>query len=46
MNGDLRTPLARARGLGSARAGVGHWWMQQDPARGAQALKTFLADLG
>ncbi|MFI5000393.1 MAG: succinate dehydrogenase, hydrophobic membrane anchor protein [Reyranellales bacterium] len=29
MNGDLRTPLARARGLGSARAGVGHWWAQR-----------------
>jgi succinate dehydrogenase / fumarate reductase membrane anchor subunit len=29
MNGDLRTPLARARGLGSAKAGVGHWWAQR-----------------
>lgn len=25
----LRTPLARARGLGSARDGVHHWWMQR-----------------
>ena len=29
MNGDLRTPLARARGLGSAKAGVQHWWAQR-----------------
>ena len=29
MNGDLRTPLARARGLGSARYGVHHWWAQR-----------------
>ena len=27
--GDLRTPLARARGLGSAKSGVGHWWWQR-----------------
>ncbi len=26
---DLRTPLARARGLGPARHGVGHWWTQR-----------------
>jgi succinate dehydrogenase / fumarate reductase membrane anchor subunit len=26
---DLRTPLARARGLGSAREGVKHWWAQR-----------------
>lgn len=26
---DYRTPLARARGLGSAKSGVGHWWMQR-----------------
>ena len=25
----LRTPLANARGLGSAREGVGHWWQQR-----------------
>jgi len=29
MNSDLRTPLSRARGLGSARAGVHHWWAQR-----------------
>lgn len=25
----LRDPLARARGLGSARGGTGHWWVQR-----------------
>ena len=29
MNGDLRTPLSRARGLGSAKQGVHHWWAQR-----------------
>ena len=26
--------------------GLGHWWMVQDPARGAQVLEDFLAKLG
>jgi len=26
---DRRTPLARARGLGSAKQGVHHWWAQR-----------------
>ncbi len=26
---DRRTPLARARGLGAAKDGVGHWWAQR-----------------
>jgi len=26
---DLRTPLARARGLGSGKAGTGHFWWQR-----------------
>ena len=25
----LRTPLGRARGLGSAKEGVSHWWAQR-----------------
>ena len=25
----LRTPLGKARGLGSAKSGVHHWWMQR-----------------
>lgn len=24
-----RTPLSKARGLGSAKAGTGHWWLQR-----------------
>jgi len=38
-----------ARRLGAREAvldGLGHWWMQQDPARGARAIAGFLADLG
>ncbi|MGD2171108.1 MAG: succinate dehydrogenase, hydrophobic membrane anchor protein [Gammaproteobacteria bacterium] len=27
--GDLRSPLSRARGLGSAREGTGHFWHQR-----------------
>jgi succinate dehydrogenase / fumarate reductase membrane anchor subunit len=26
---DFRTPLSRARGLGSAKSGTGHWWWQR-----------------
>jgi hypothetical protein len=26
-------------------AGVGHWWMLQDPARGAAVLEEFWASL-
>ena len=26
---DYRTPLAKARGLGSAKTGTAHWWMQR-----------------
>ena len=26
---NLRNPLATARGLGSAKAGTGHWWAQR-----------------
>lgn len=29
---DLRSPLKRARGLGSAKSGVGHWWRQRATA--------------
>lgn len=29
MNNEMRTPLKRARGLGSAQSGIGHWWMQR-----------------
>lgn len=26
---DLRTPLSKAKGLGSAKEGVSHWWRQR-----------------
>lgn len=26
---DFRSPLSRARGLGSAKSGVHHWWVQR-----------------
>jgi succinate dehydrogenase / fumarate reductase membrane anchor subunit len=26
---NLRSPLSQARGLGSAKEGVGHWWVQR-----------------
>ena len=26
---NMRTPLARARGLGSAQSGASHWWLQR-----------------
>ncbi len=26
---DYRTPLAKAHGLGSAKSGTAHWWMQR-----------------
>ncbi len=26
---DTRTPLSRVRGLGSAKSGTSHWWMQR-----------------
>lgn len=28
----LRSPLGRVRGLGSAKEGVGHWWVQRTTA--------------
>jgi len=27
--GSMRTPLGRVRGLGSAKSGTHHWWMQR-----------------
>ncbi|HUB88137.1 MAG TPA: succinate dehydrogenase, hydrophobic membrane anchor protein [Dyella sp.] len=35
---DLRHPLKRARGLGSAQSGVGHWWTQRTTATGLVVL--------
>jgi succinate dehydrogenase / fumarate reductase membrane anchor subunit len=35
---DLRHPIKRARGLGSAQSGVGHWWTQRVTAVALVAL--------
>ena len=43
MNSDLRTPLSRARGLGSARQGVHHWWAQRITAVALIPLVTWFA---
>jgi len=37
---------ARAGAQIARLAGVGHWWMLQDPAQGASVLETFWASLG
>lgn len=29
MKNQIRTPLGKARGLGTAKDGTGHWWMQR-----------------
>jgi succinate dehydrogenase / fumarate reductase membrane anchor subunit len=34
----LRSPLGRARGLGSSRSGVSHWWVQRLTAMGMLPL--------
>ncbi|MBB3228390.1 succinate dehydrogenase / fumarate reductase membrane anchor subunit [Luteibacter sp. Sphag1AF] len=41
MSKDLRNPLARARGLGSAKEGVGHWWNQRVTAFGLVFLTLY-----
>jgi succinate dehydrogenase / fumarate reductase, membrane anchor subunit len=42
---DLRNPLKRARGLGSAQSGVGHWWTQRVTAVGLIILGLWLVVL-
>jgi succinate dehydrogenase / fumarate reductase, membrane anchor subunit len=42
---DLRNPLKRARGLGSAQFGVGHWWTQRVTAVGLIILGLWLVVL-
>ncbi|RDS86548.1 succinate dehydrogenase, hydrophobic membrane anchor protein [Dyella psychrodurans] len=39
---DLRNPLKRARGLGSAQFGVSHWWTQRVTAVGLVLLGLWL----
>ena len=38
----MQTPLGKARGLGSARKGVSHWWMQRLTAMGMLPLVLYL----
>jgi succinate dehydrogenase / fumarate reductase membrane anchor subunit len=38
----MRTPLARVRGLGSAKSGVEHWWLQRLTAVANIPLVLFL----
>jgi succinate dehydrogenase / fumarate reductase membrane anchor subunit len=38
----LQSPLGRARGLGSARAGVQHWWLQRVSAVALVPLSLWL----
>ena len=42
---DMRTPLARARGLGSAKSGSGHWWWQRVTAVALLVLVPWLIGL-
>jgi len=45
MNG-METPIARVRGLGSAREGAGHWWQERATSVAAFFLYAwFLASL-
>lgn len=39
---DYRTPLSRAKGLGSAKSGTGHWWMQRITAAALVPLTFWL----
>ena len=42
---DLRTPLARARGLGSGKSGTGHFWVQRVTAVALALLVPWLVGL-
>ena len=42
---DFRTPLKRARGLGSGKSGVGHWWWQRITAVLLVLLASWLVGL-
>ncbi|GAB2688119.1 hypothetical protein GCM10027089_06620 [Nocardia thraciensis] len=43
---DLRARAAERAGARTAVLdGLGHWWMVQDPARGAEALRSFWKSL-
>ena len=42
MNNPTRNPMQRARGLGSAKSGIGHWWMQRVTAVALIVLSLWL----
>jgi succinate dehydrogenase / fumarate reductase membrane anchor subunit len=42
----FKTPLARVRGLGAAKAGTEHWWQERLTAAAAIPLTIFLIWLG
>jgi len=42
---DLRTPLARARGIGSGKSGTGHFWVQRVTAVALVLLVPWLVGL-
>lgn len=42
---EYRSPLKKARGLGSAQHGVSHWWMQRVTAVALVALGLWLVSL-
>jgi pimeloyl-ACP methyl ester carboxylesterase len=47
LSGSLARKAAGQAGAAAAELdGVGHWWMLQDPAKGAAALRRFWASLG
>jgi hypothetical protein len=41
-----RRTAERAGAQVALLSGLGHWWMCQDPKRGAEALNAFFAGLG
>jgi succinate dehydrogenase / fumarate reductase membrane anchor subunit len=40
---ETETPIAQARGLGSAREGAGHWWQERTSSVAALVLYAWLA---
>lgn len=42
---DYRSPLSKARGLGSAKTGTGHWWLQRVTAVALIPLTYWLLQL-
>jgi succinate dehydrogenase / fumarate reductase membrane anchor subunit len=45
IDDEFRTPLKRARGLGSGKSGVGHWWTQRVTAVALVVLMAWLVGL-